>query len=83
MLIAIKSSFHQYAYYFRAKKDEPVLLENAKILEVAKRLNKSPAQVVLRFQVERGVIVIPKSVTPSRIESNLNVRFVLLDYLHV
>jgi len=54
-----------------ATKDEPVLLDDPKIKEIAARLGKSPAQVVLRYQIQRNVIVIPKSVTASRIESNL------------
>jgi len=54
-----------------AAKDEPVLLDDPKIKEIAARLGKSPAQVVLRYQIQRNVIVIPKSVTASRIESNL------------
>lgn len=59
-----------------AAANEPVLLEDSKLMEMAKRLNKSPAQIVLRFQIQRNVIVIPKSVTPSRIQSN----FQLFDF---
>eukprot|EP01121_Diplochlamys_sp_Union-15-3_P010360 TRINITY_DN28_c0_g1_i1.p1 TRINITY_DN28_c0_g1~~TRINITY_DN28_c0_g1_i1.p1 ORF type:complete len:316 (-),score=57.20 TRINITY_DN28_c0_g1_i1:70-1017(-) len=49
---------------------DPVLLEDPKLAEIGKAHNKSPAQVALRWQIERGVVVIPKSVTPSRIKSN-------------
>jgi len=54
-------------------------LMNAQILEddtvrgVATEVGKSPAQVIIRWNIEHGVVVIPKSVTPSRIEENLNV----------
>ncbi|QEN15543.1 aldo/keto reductase [Mycolicibacterium sp. ELW1] len=40
---------------------------------IAERLGKSPAQVVLRWHVERGDIVFPKSVTPERIKENLEI----------
>ena len=44
---------------------EPVLLE------IAKKYGKTPAQVILRWNVQRGVIVIPKSVHKERMEENL------------
>ncbi|MFD6349484.1 aldo/keto reductase [Streptomyces roseolus] len=47
-------------------KDEP-------ITAIAGRHGKSPAQVVLRWHLQLGNIVIPKSVTPERIRQNLDV----------
>jgi 2,5-diketo-D-gluconate reductase A len=40
---------------------------------IAERLGKSPAQVVLRWHIERGDIVFPKSVTPERIKENTEI----------
>ncbi|XP_060824947.1 aldo-keto reductase family 1 member B1-like isoform X1 [Bombus pascuorum] len=53
--------------------DEPVLLEDSKITALATKYKKTPAQVVLRYQIQRGHIVIPKSVTKSRIQENFNI----------
>uniref|UniRef100_A0A4W3I6V6 alcohol dehydrogenase (NADP(+)) n=1 Tax=Callorhinchus milii TaxID=7868 RepID=A0A4W3I6V6_CALMI len=55
------------------KADEPVLLEEPSIVSLGKKYGKSPAQVVLRWQVQRGVIAIPKSVNPARIAQNIQV----------
>ncbi|NAZ82570.1 aldo/keto reductase [Kineococcus sp. R8] len=49
------------------------LLGEDVITSIAQELGKDPAQVVLRWHVQLGNIVIPKSVTPSRIESNIEV----------
>ena len=35
---------------------------------------KSPAQVLLRWQIQAGIAVIPKSANPARIEENCNLR---------
>ena len=61
-----------------AKADEPSLLEDPKLLEIGKKYNKTPAQICLKWQVQRGVSVVPKSVTPSRIEQNADVRMSIL-----
>ena len=46
------------------------LLDDPAITALAARLDRSPAQVVLRWHVQRGTIVFPKSTTPSRIREN-------------
>lgn len=49
------------------------LLGHPVIGEIAKRLGRTPAQVIIRWHIENGLVVIPKSVTPSRIAENFNV----------
>ena len=47
------------------------VLGDPAITAIAERLGRSPAQVVLRWHLQRGSIVFPKSTTPARIEENL------------
>ncbi|MBD8081279.1 aldo/keto reductase [Chryseobacterium caseinilyticum] len=49
------------------------LLENESLKIIAERYNKTVAQVILRWHLQEGFCVIPKSVTPSRIDENFNV----------
>src|SRR3954469_5489587 len=49
------------------------LLDDPVIAEIARRHDRSAAQVVLRWHLQLGNVVIPKSVTPSRIAENLDV----------
>ena len=49
------------------------VLNDEEITSIAERTGKSPAQVVLRWHLQLGNVVIPKSVTPSRIRENFEV----------
>ncbi|GAA2523598.1 aldo/keto reductase [Rarobacter incanus] len=48
------------------------VLDNPVIVAIADEFRVSPAQVVLRWHLQHGTVVIPKSVTPERIKSNLD-----------
>jgi 2,5-diketo-D-gluconate reductase A len=52
------------------------VLDDPVITDIAERLERSPAQVVLRWHIQRGSIVFPKSTTPERIREN----FELFDF---
>jgi len=49
------------------------LLENAELAAIGKKYGKSIAQIILRWNMELGIIAIPKSVTPSRMKENLEI----------
>ena len=51
--------------------DAPVLLDNPVIKSIAQGRGCTPAQVLLAWHIQRGISVIPKSVTPSRLCENL------------
>ncbi|MFD7536957.1 aldo/keto reductase [Streptomyces sp. NPDC059819] len=49
------------------------LLEVPTVVAIARKHDRTPAQVVLRWHLQIGNVVIPKSVTPSRIKENIDV----------
>lgn len=53
--------------------DDPILVD------IASRLDKTPAQIVIAWHLALGNVVIPKSVTPSRIKENFDVFDIALD----
>lgn len=61
------------------KKDEPILLDNPVIQQVASRHQVSPAQVLLAWGLARQTVVIPKSVNPVRLRQNLEAVDLVLD----
>lgn len=52
------------------------VLDDAVIVGIAERIGRTPAQVVLRWHIQRGDVIFPKSVTPSRVREN----FELFDF---
>lgn len=52
---------------------EPKLLEDPVITTIAKRVNKTPAQVLLAWAIQRGTALLTTSKTPSRIRENFDV----------
>lgn len=56
-----------------ASYDLPRLHEDPLVQNIASKHRKSVAQILIRWAIERGTVVIPKSVTPSRIKENISV----------
>jgi Aldo/keto reductases, related to diketogulonate reductase len=61
------------------KANEPTLLDNPVVLQVAAKHGATPAQVLLAWGLTRKTVVIPKSVNPERLRQNLAAAEVLLD----
>ena len=52
---------------------EPNLLDDPVITSIAQRVNKTPAQVVLAWAVQRGTALLTTSKTPTRIRENFDI----------
>lgn len=55
------------------------LFENSALVEIAQKHKKTTAQVILRWHIQRGVVVIPKSTHKERMQENLNIFDFALD----
>ena len=55
------------------------MLDDPVLASIAARRERTPAQVVIRWHVQNGLLVIPKSQTPSRVRENLQVFDFTLD----
>ncbi|GMS82952.1 hypothetical protein PENTCL1PPCAC_5127, partial [Pristionchus entomophagus] len=69
--ITAYSSLGNPSMPFRKQGDPNILLDET-VIEIGKRLGKTPAQVALRWAVQHGIHVIPKSTNEIRIQENLN-----------
>ncbi|SDZ66839.1 Aldo/keto reductase [Evansella caseinilytica] len=49
------------------------MFDNAELLQLAEKYQKTPAQIILRWDLQNEVVTIPKSTTPSRIAENANI----------
>ncbi|GAF06457.1 oxidoreductase [Paenibacillus pini JCM 16418] len=49
------------------------LNDNTTILGIAQKYGKTPAQIILRWDIQNKIVTIPKSVTPSRIRENAGI----------
>eukprot|EP01065_Artemidia_motanka_P033995 TRINITY_DN4108_c2_g1_i1.p1 TRINITY_DN4108_c2_g1~~TRINITY_DN4108_c2_g1_i1.p1 ORF type:complete len:647 (+),score=233.66 TRINITY_DN4108_c2_g1_i1:78-2018(+) len=61
------------------KEGQPVAIKEPVVVGIAEKKGVTPAQVIIAWHLARGVVAIPKSCTPSRIEENLKAGTVTLD----
>lgn len=47
-------------------------MENEEVGKIASRLNKTPAQIMLKWILQRDIIIIPKSTNPNRLKENFD-----------
>jgi 2,5-diketo-D-gluconate reductase A len=64
---------HQIAIEAWSPLGQGSVLDDRVVQSIAERTGKTPAQVVLRWHIQRGDIVFPKSVTPERIRENIDI----------
>ncbi len=70
--LAAFCSEHQIAVEAWSPIAQGAVLDDPTITAIARAHGKSPAQVVLRWHLQHGYIIFPKSVTPARIEENFD-----------
>ncbi|CAH0546885.1 unnamed protein product [Brassicogethes aeneus] len=65
------------AYFSLGGTGNQNLLKNEKVGEIAKKLGKSPAQILLRWAVQQNIAVIPKATKQNHLEQNIDLNFVI------
>lgn len=65
-------------FSFSRSNEVPDCLSDPNVLSIADKLSKTPAQILLRFLIQRGIAVVPKSSSKERIHENFEVRKFLL-----
>ena len=60
-------------FFSRVNLNHPVLLEDPVLSAIAKKHKQTPAVVALRYQIQRGVVVLAKSYNKKRIKENIQV----------
>ncbi|CAJ0763638.1 20922_t:CDS:2 [Entrophospora sp. SA101] len=74
------SSIRSSSYGPKKDENSPQLLKEPILEQIAKKYNRSTAQVALRWAVQRNIVVIPKSTNPSRlVENHKVIEFTLTD----
>ncbi|CAJ0596824.1 unnamed protein product [Cylicocyclus nassatus] len=71
-LVAYSSLANPGSNEFR-EKDDPNILEDPKVNKIAEAHKKTPAQVVLRWAIQHGMLIIPKSISEDRISQNSDI----------
>jgi len=72
IVVTVYSPLANNAHVTR-KEGQPNLLEDKTMLDLAKKHHKTPAQIALRWAVQRGTVAIPKSIKRNRLEENFHV----------
>ena len=72
-----QNGIYMTAYYplggARNMSSDDAVIKHPTIVSIANKHNKTPAQILIRWCIQRGVVCIPKSVHANRIEENGNV----------
>ncbi len=69
----------QDRHFTLKKADEPSLFTNPVIVSIAEKHKCSVAQVLIKWAIQRGTVVIPKSINPQRLQENFDAQFIQLN----
>lgn len=58
---------------FARRRNFPDLMQNPTVVAIALRLRKTPAQVLIKWILQQGVVAIPKSTNGERLRENMDV----------